>query len=816
VAVLAIFMVLESITIVSQQKKILQRQAIGHTYHEMEIIAAAMRSYILLDNYADVKQILAHWGEEHDEITIARAIAPNGFVLAEYSSETTSKIPFELEYTLKQNNRDLLFIKVVGDLSTLDKTLASINLRMFAGSIFFVILMGTALWFTQRAVTLNPLEREITKRSETEKELKRSQEILETNVKERTGELIQSEHSYRTLAVNLPGIVYRVMLDKSHKVTFFNETVRAMTGFAFDTLDFESLKAYWDRVPAEDVTSVRKKVRQALKDNIPYEIEYRFLHASGGTRYFIERGRPIMENGRPVQIDGVVLDITASRASEKEAKRLYSTLDTLVNNIPIGIILLDGDYKIVLVNPVGENYLYMLSESREGDVLSTLADRPLSELLISPPLLVTHEIKTLGSDGRTILFDVAASTIRSDRGIDGIIVMLKDVTEEHELRQWAQTHERLASVGQLAAGIAHDFSNVLTCIVGFSEMLLTESSIPQDALRQIRAIHESGQRGADLIAQIMDFSRSSMDERKPINLLVTVQDFMKFLDRLIPENIDVKINSKEGDHTVIADTTKLHQVFANLAVNARDAMPDGGELEFCIRNVKAEDIPVDAGASEKPESDWVLLKVSDTGEGVSEELKKHIFDPFFTTKGPGHGTGLGLAQVYGIVTQHKGHITLESTPGEGTTFNIYLPSAIEKVFETPTESEPAALPKRQGKNILVVEDDAVVRDLMVTVLEEMGHTCIEGGNGLEGLQEYKNNSDKIALVVTDLIMPEMNGIQMSKSIREINPDINIVAVSGYPPKDEDITESLFSAFIKKPFKALSFAREVDNMLKEKS
>ncbi|MCK4912018.1 MAG: response regulator, partial [Thermodesulfovibrionales bacterium] len=688
-----------------------------------------------------------------------------------------------------------------------------------AGSIFFVFIMGLALWYTQRVVALNPLEREIALRQEEELRLKQSHEQLEQHVDERTDELKRSEHSYRTLALNLPGIVYRLALGEKKHVLFFNEAVRTMTGFSYDILSpEEGFQKYWNRVPKEDRQRVRTQVRQAIEEDRTFEVEYRFTHASGETRHFLERGRPVLEEGVATYIDGVILDITVSRNSENEAKRLYSTLDTLVNHIPVGIALLDDEHRIVLANPLGKGYLEGLSGAVAGDRLTTLADRPLSDFLISPPHFTRHEITSTGANERTVVYEVAAQTIRGERGVSGTVVLLKDVTEERELRQWAQTHERLAAVGQLASGIAHDFSNILTCVVGFSEMLMSETGNSMDVQRQLRAINESGQRGTDLIGQILDFSRASMDERKPIDLTGAVRDFIRFLDRILPASIKVSVESSEEDHTVLADKTKLQQVFANLAVNARDAMPDGGRLVFGISNITTDSSSREGSAPplpDMPDGRWVLLSITDSGGGIQEDLCKHIFDPFFTTKNPGKGTGLGLSQVYGIVKQHGGHIKVDSESGHGATFSIYLPQVLDRGVAAGETSDSGEFPRSENRTILVVEDDAVVRGLMVTVLEEMGHTCIEGGDGEEGLRLFGGHAEDIALVVTDLVMPGMNGIQMAQGIREQKPGMDIIAVSGYPPEGDGVDREIFNTFIKKPFKAITFAREVDAVLRAK-
>ncbi len=346
------------------------------------------------------------------------------------------------------------------------------------------------------------------------------------------------------------------------------------------------------------------------------------------------------------------------------------------------------------------------------------------------------------------------------------------------MQERIQQHERLAAVGQLAAGIAHDFNNLLQGIIGFSDLLQRRPDQDDTTRKGLTVINTQGQRAAALIRQILDFSRRSVVDRHPFDLLSLAKETTKLLERTLPENISILTECHGHLFMVNADVAQLQQVITNLAVNARDAMPDGGELRFALsRLVAGDDAPLPL--PEMTPGRWVSLAVSDNGTGMPEEILSHIFEPFFTTKEIGQGSGLGLAQVYGIVRQHDGYIGMTSRVGRGTTFTIYLPEWVEGEGAEPSP-EQANLSSGGGELILLVDDNAMVREVGEAMLANLGYQVVTAQNGLDALAIYEQRHHEIALVLSDIVMPAMGGTELAQRLQEIDPQTKVVLMSGYP------------------------------------
>jgi signal transduction histidine kinase/CheY-like chemotaxis protein len=416
------------------------------------------------------------------------------------------------------------------------------------------------------------------------------------------------------------------------------------------------------------------------------------------------------------------------------------------------------------------------------------------------------------------VFAVAGRSIVQEDDVTGMVLVMKDVTKEKEIEARALSQERLAAVGQLASGIAHDFNNVLTCVIGYSEMLHGDPDLSPDSRNKAEAILQSGLRATELIGQILDFSRSTARELKVVDLGAFLRDFLKFMERIIPETIDVVIDSEPVEYKVKADITKLQQVLANLAVNARDAMPSGGRLGFGLIQYRQEE-------HEEPlfhdmfAGDWVILGVSDSGPGISPDILPHIYEPFYTTKDTGTGTGLGLAQVYGIVKQHGGFIDVKTkydpVGGKGgTSFVVYLPIAGGQVEAALTEAD-VEMSRGRGETLLVVEDDKIVRYLLEKILVGAGYRTISASDGMEALKLFEIKENEIDLCITDVVMPEMDGIELSRELKKRKPTIKVIALSGYPLGigEEEFNEAGVVELIQKPFQSRNVIESVQSALK---
>ncbi len=353
----------------------------------------------------------------------------------------------------------------------------------------------------------------------------------------------------------------------------------------------------------------------------------------------------------------------------------------------------------------------------------------------------------------------------------------KKETEKQQLEGQLRQAQKMEAIGTLSGGIAHDFNNILSAIGGYGHLLRMGVEHDERLTSYADQIVNSVEKGATLTHSLLAFSRKQLIKVQPVKINDVVLSVEKILMRLIGEDIEFRTRLINRDLVIMADTGLIDQVLMNLTTNARDAMPGGGVL-----TIAAEYIELEEQAGFKKPGRYALLSVSDTGEGISEENKKRIFDPFFTTKEVGKGTGLGLAMVYGIVKQHEGYIEVESEIGKGTTFNIYLPLyetlVEEKRLEERNYSEQRQRP-RSSETVLLAEDNEDVRDLSRRILEMDGYTVIEARDGEEAVSEFIKNKDKIHFLLFDLVMPKKNGYRAYEEIRQVNPDIKALFISGY-------------------------------------
>ena len=379
--------------------------------------------------------------------------------------------------------------------------------------------------------------------------------------------------------------------------------------------------------------------------------------------------------------------------------------------------------------------------------------------------------------------EITVKVIRDERGEPRRIFMsLHDLTEGRRLveekrmleEQLAQA-QKMESIGRLAGGIAHDFNNILTTILGYSELLLFD--IPTDAPRreQVESIHAAAERASALTRQLLAFSRKQILEVKPISLNRTIGAILKIIAKMLGEDITVETRFEAENDVIEADCSQIEQVMMNLAVNARDAMPGGGRLVIETRETDLDESYVRKHPEVSP-GPHVMLAVSDSGEGMAREVRERIFDPFFTTKEQGKGTGLGLATVHGIVKQHGGHIFVYSEPGAGTTFKIFFP--LSRKPEARDEKKRAAMPRGEA-TILVVDDEDSVRDFITDTLEPLGYRCLSASCGREALEVAAAAEREIHLLLTDVVMPGMNGRELADALCAGRSGIRVIFMSGY-------------------------------------
>jgi two-component system cell cycle sensor histidine kinase/response regulator CckA len=495
----------------------------------------------------------------------------------------------------------------------------------------------------------------------------------------------------------------------------------------------------------------------------------------------------------------------AYEQTQAQARQVHRIIET----VPEGVLMLDTERHVTLANQTARQFLNILTPSHEDHFpLKRIGEASVEAILDATGSGGWREISVSGGE---IIFEVAARPVQSEPVLlrDWVLV-LRDVTRQRKQQNMLQEQERLATVGRLASGIAHDFRNILTVISTYSQLLQVKPDTPKRS-EYLTVIQRQSQDAAHLIDQILDFGRRSVMERKVTDIVDLVEDLVALLQRTMPSNISIESESDPGGFYLNADRTRLQQALMNLAVNARDAMPGGGSLRFAL-SANRPSKEIIATLQTKPAA-WLCLQVSDTGKGIEATDLPHIFEPFFTKRETGQGTGLGLAQVYGIVKQHEGAITVSSTVGEGTTFELYFPAVID---------EPAVQISQDGEHfsfdreitVLLVEDNPLTRHSTEEMLRMLGCRVISAEDGHEGLAIFQAQQEEIDLVISDIVMPKKGGIELYRTLQEIAPDLKMLLTTGYPLDEQAKTllEQEVVEWVQKPYKIMEIARKIGNAL----
>ena len=427
----------------------------------------------------------------------------------------------------------------------------------------------------------------------------------------------------------------------------------------------------------------------------------------------------------------------------------------------------------------------------------------------------TAEKRYQRRNGEQLWVNLIVTLVRDRAGQPAYFMsVIGDITERKELEARLLRAQRLESIGTLAGGIAHDLNNILAPIMMGVELLRT--SMPGDTDRRlIDTIAVSARRGADLVRQVLSFARGVEGARVAVHLGHVVREIEALLLNTFPRDIALRRDVARDLALVSGDPTQIHQVILNLCVNARDAMPGGGDLSLVTRNVTIDEQYAAMQPEAKPGS-YVLLEVTDTGCGMTPEVLSRIFEPFFTTKEPGKGTGLGLSTALGVVRNHGGFLEVKSAPGKGSTFRVFLPAQVDSAPPFPLPTSTAAPPRGRGELILLAEDEATVRDVTRATLEAFGYRVLAAEDGTQAIGLYAVNQAQVALVITDMMMPNMDGAALATALRRLDPDVPIIAVSGVDIEREAgrATAAGIAHILGKPYTADALVRKVRAVLDE--
>ncbi|MXN63735.1 response regulator [Stappia sp. GBMRC 2046] len=506
------------------------------------------------------------------------------------------------------------------------------------------------------------------------------------------------------------------------------------------------------------------------------------------------------------------------RASEVRFARFF-------NNTPIAIASIDRNGRVGKTNApflrlfgvsdTGPNGVTLLDLIAEGsrDALKEALDKAHDGQGEIPPVDVRLDDR---EDGRSATFYISAVRDGAEDGEVAIVYALETTAQRVLEAQFAQG-QKMQAVGQLAGGVAHDFNNVLTAIIGFSDLLLASHRPSDPSFQDIMNIKQNANRAAGLVRQLLAFSRRQTLRPKELALDDVLADLSILLDRLLGEKVELKVVHGRDLWPVMADLNQLEQVIVNLAVNARDAMAGGGQVTIRTSNISEAESTSYDNTRGMPAAEYVLIEVSDTGHGMPPEVMEKIFEPFFSTKEVGKGTGLGLSTVYGIIKQTGGFIFCSSEVDKGTTFRIFLPRHVRKESDKPVEKpvEQQQLSDLTGSaSILLVEDEEAVRAFAARALSSRGYTVHEASSGTEALEIMEETGGKVDIVVSDVVMPEMDGPTLLRELRKTQPDLKIIFVSGYAEEafEKNLPENEKFTFLPKPFTLKQLATVVKEVL----
>ena len=654
-------------------------------------------------------------------------------------------------------------------------------------------------------------------------------ESLEQLVKERTHELKESQEKLSTAMEiarlghwdhDVAGDLF-TFNDYFYKI--FRTTVEEVGGYTMSSADYARRFVHPDDIPV--VIDETRKAIETSDPNFTRQLEHRIIYADGEVGHVSVRFFIVKDNlGRTVATYGVNQDITDRVKAEDSLRSEREQLLSIFESINEVIHVIDPQsYEILYANRFAEDLYgkdlkgwncYERLNGLDSPCEHCTIDRVMESEgkpyrfeyqnpVLNKDFLATDRM-IRWSDGRNVKFHIAVD-----------ITERKSAEQEKEnLRSQLLHAQKMEAIGTLAGGVAHDFNNILQVALGYSELLLAGKTARDPDYDDLQKIYHAARSGADLVRNLLTFSRKVEPKPVPMDFNSQVQKVEKLLYRIIPRMIDIRLELADDLKRTNADPGQIEQIIMNLSVNARDAMGGSGSLTFRTENVTLGEEYCKLNVEAKP-GDYVLLSVSDTGHGMDKETLQHIFEPFYTTKELGRGTGLGLAMVYGIVKQHRGHIGCYSEIGKGTTLKIYLPAILAEV-EDVAES-PEEIPSSGTETLLLVDDEDSVRGLGERILTKSGYTVLIAANGEEALALYTEKREQISLVLLDLIMPSMGGKDCLNELIKIDPAVKVLIASGYAA-DETTRECIklgAKGFVAKPYRFKDLLQQVREALNER-
>ncbi len=626
--------------------------------------------------------------------------------------------------------------------------------------------------------------------------------------------LRESEEKFRILAETTTSGIYVV---RGKRLLMVNSAIQKLTGYSRDEL--LSMDPFELAHPDfRDIFNERRMSRERGEDISP-NLEFKIITRSGAERWLYLTSGVITFDGEPAVL-GTVFDITERRRAEEALKSSEARFRSYFE-LPLVGISINSPTKGWL--EVNDRICEILGYSRQELSHLTWAElthpddlaadvKQFDQLMAGEIDSYSMEKRYIRKCGDTVWASMSIGCVRNHDGkVDYTIALLRDITEHKLLEERLRQSEKMEAIGQLAGGIAHDFNNQLTGIMGYAEMLV--SRLDDRKLRDYAEnIVRASKRSADLTRDLLAFSRKGKYLTGPVHIHKVIEEVVSILEHSIDKRVEIKIILKANPATIMGDGSQIQNALLNLAINARDAMPNGGELVFTTENLKVDAPSLNPEFVKNCSGRCLKISVSDNGIGMDKDVMKHIFEPFFTTKEKGKGTGMGLASVYGIVQNHHGVINVSSEPGCGTVFSLYFPVSEDNVPQLSIVDDE--VPISREATIMIVEDEEMVASMVSSILDSFGHKAIVCGDGVEAVELYRNTWKSIDLVILDMVMPKMSGKDVFLAMKEINPDVKAILASGFSIEGEAqcILELGAICFIQKPFDINELSMKISDVL----
>jgi PAS domain S-box-containing protein len=614
---------------------------------------------------------------------------------------------------------------------------------------------------------------------------------------------------WRTLVEASPNIV--LVTDPEGKILFFNRMGPIADGAP---LVGSNIALFASDGGARIATTLKRTVE--ARETVRYQVDGYVAHGRRGWHEVC--AMPVVVDDAVPQVLWLITDITA-QVQDAESLTFQAAILAQVNE---AVVATDPPGKITYWNDAAERlYGWTRAEAvgkNSEDLLHPewpgpeTREQMIAALRASGAWVGTMIQAT--KNGERITSEASIRLLRDGRGTVGSIAVIQDVTARRRLEEQLRQSQKMEAVGLLAGGIAHDFNNLLAIILGYAELAINRLPAEHPVAEDVEEMTQAARRGAELTRKLLAFSRKQILQAKMLDVGAAVGDFTRLLTRVFGEDVELVVEPPSRPLVARADAVQLEQVLLNLCTNARQAMPDGGQLRLATRAVS-----FDARAVVRQPwarvGTFVEITVTDTGIGMDEATRSRMFEPFFTTKRD--GTGLGLATVYGIVQQHGGFVSVESSPGTGTRFGVYLPLTADEASAARANGRPSMAAPGGRESILVAEDETPLRTLLTTTLSDLGYTVIAARDGDEAVRAYEQRSHEVALVVLDVVMPRVDARAAYQRMREVRPDVKVLFMTGYAPESTRLGELLghgHTRVLEKPFTPHALAAAVRSALDE--